>query len=418
MSDTKRTKILVVDDELGIRELMSEILADEGYSVALAENAEAAWRARVEEQPAMILLDIWMPDLDGVTLLRRWADAGLLDIPVVVMSGHATIDTAVEAMKLGAVEVLEKPIAMARLLRAVENALATRAGAGANPFIQQTDFGSTAAMRKLKGELLGAASEGYPALFLGAPDSGARFFAQYLCPPKLWPVFINSGAQLDEGIRPILRRAEGGLVVIRMVNWFSPTHQSGLLGLVREASREGIRVAALSAEPLTALAERGECSEALANAFSKRVIQVPPLNAYQEDIPKIVALMVRRLGTETDLTGRRLTTQAVNFLCNRSYENDFAELTAIVRGALLVAAEGKADATVVAAMAEKVGGVGAGVGAEAFSLPLREAREIFEREYFRRLIRAARGNMQRAAQTAGLERAYFYRKLKQLQIKD
>ena len=251
-----------------------------------------------------------------------------------------------------------------------------------------------------------------------APDGGVRFFAQYLCPPKLWPVFINSGAQLDEGIRPILRRAEGGLVVIRMVNWFSPTHQSGLLGLVREASREGIRVAALSAEPLTALAERGECSEALANAFSKRVIQVPPLNAYQEDIPKIVALMVRRLGTETDLTGRRLTTQAVNFLCNRSYENDFAELTAIVRGALLVAAEGKADATVVAAMAEKVGGVGAGVGAEAFSLPLREAREIFEREYFRRLIRAARGNMQRAAQAAGLERAYFYRKLKQLQIKD
>ena len=122
----------------------------------------------------MILLDIWMPDLDGVTLLRRWSDAGLLDIPVVVMSGHATIDTAVEAMKLGAVEVLEKPIAMTRLLRAVENALARRAGTGANPFIQQTDFGSTPAMRKLKGELLGAASEGFPALFLGAADSFSR----------------------------------------------------------------------------------------------------------------------------------------------------------------------------------------------------------------------------------------------------
>ena len=418
MSDTKRTKILVVDDEIGIRELMSEILADEGYAVVSAENAEAAWRARVEEQPAMILLDIWMPDLDGVTLLRRWSDAGLLDIPVVVMSGHATIDTAVEAMKLGAVEVLEKPIAMTRLLRAVENALATRAGKGANPFIQQTDFGSTTAMRKLKGELLGAAAEGGPALFLSPPEGAGQFFAQYLCPPKLWPVFIGGGAQLEEGIRPILRRAEGGLVIIRMANGFSAAHQSALLGLTREAAREGVRMAAISAEPLTSLAERGECSEALASAFSKRVVRIPPLSEYQEDIPKVVALIVRRLGSETDLAGRKLTTQAVNLLCNRAYEDDFAELLAIVRSSLLSATDGKADAALVSAMVEKIGGGGGGVGAEAFSLPLREAREIFEREYFRRLIRSARGNMQRAAQAAGLERAYFYRKLKQLQIKD
>ena len=164
--------------------------------------------------------------------------------------------------------------------------------------------------------------------------------------------------------------------------------------------------------------ERGECSEALAAAFSKRVIRVPPLSAYQEDIPKTVALIVKRLSADTDLSGRKLTTQAVNILCNRSYEDDFAELLAIVRSSLLVATDGKADAMVVRAMVEKVGGGGGGVGAEAFGLPLREAREMFEREYFRRLIRSARGNMQRAAQAAGLERAYFYRKLKQLQIKD
>ena len=120
----------------------------------------------------------------------------------------------------------------------------------------------------------------------------------------------------------------------------------------------------------------------------------------------------------TDLAGRRLTTQAVNILCNHSYEGDFAELLAIVRSSLLVAADGKADASAVRAMVEKIGGDGGGVGAEAFGLPLREAREVFEREYFRRLLRSARGNMQRAAQAAGLERAYFYRKLKQLQIKD
>ena len=231
MSEHKRTKILVVDDEIGIRELMSEVLTDEGYAVAVAENAEAAWRARVDEQPAMILLDIWMPDLDGVTLLRRWADAGLLDIPVVVMSGHATIDTAVEAMKLGAVEVLEKPVAMTRLLRAVEKALSSRFGGGADPFIQQTDFGATQAMRKLKSDLLAAAADNTPTLFVGTPDSAAQFFAQYLCPAKVPPVLINSGAQLDEGIESVAQRAEGGGVVIRMVNWFSPAHQSALLGV-------------------------------------------------------------------------------------------------------------------------------------------------------------------------------------------
>ena len=416
MSEHKRTKILVVDDEIGIRELMSEVLTDEGYAVAVAENAEAAWRARVDEQPAMILLDIWMPDLDGVTLLRRWADAGLLDIPVVVMSGHATIDTAVEAMKLGAVEVLEKPVAMTRLLRAVEKALSSRFGGGADPFIQQTDFGATQAMRKLKSDLLAAAADNTPTLFVGTPDSAAQFFAQYLCPAKVPPVLINSGAQLDEGIESVAQRAEGGGVVIRMVNWFSPAHQSALLGLVREATRIGARIAAVSAEPLSAMAERGECPEALAGVFSHKTIRVPPLSAYQEDIPKVAALVVKRLATDTDLAGRRLTTQAVNFLCNRAYENDFAELLAIIRSALLCAADGRADETAVRAMAEKIGG-GGGVGAEAFGLPLREAREMFEREYFRRLIRSARGNMQRAAQSAGLERAYFYRKLKQLQIK-
>ena len=273
-------------------------------------------------------------------------------------------------------------------------------------------------MRKLKGELLSAAADAAPVLFLGTPDSGAQFFAQYLCPPKLWPVFVHGGAQLDEGIRPILRRAEGGLVVIRMVNVFSPAHQSGLLGLVREATRAGIRTAAVSAEPLSALAERGECSESLAAAFSKRQVRVPPLSAYQEDIPKMVALIVKRLSTDTDLAGRRLTTQAVNILCNRAYEGDFSELLAIVRSSLLVATDGKADAAVVRTMVEKIGGAGGGVNSEAFNMPLREAREVFEREYFRRLLRAARGNMQRAAQAAGLERAYFYRKLKQLQIKD
>ena len=115
--------ILVVDDEVGIRELLSEILGDEGHSVVTAENAARARDLRVREQVDLVLLDIWMPDTDGVTLLKEWAANGQLNVPVIMMSGHATIDTAVEATRYGALEFLEKPIAMARLLSAVRSGL-------------------------------------------------------------------------------------------------------------------------------------------------------------------------------------------------------------------------------------------------------------------------------------------------------
>ncbi|WP_175673080.1 response regulator transcription factor EsaR [Burkholderia ambifaria] len=115
--------ILVVDDEMGIRELLSEILSDEGHVVEAAENAQAAREYRLNQAPDLVLLDIWMPDTDGVTLLKEWAAQGLLTMPVIMMSGHATIDTAVEATKIGALDFLEKPIALQKLLKSVEHGL-------------------------------------------------------------------------------------------------------------------------------------------------------------------------------------------------------------------------------------------------------------------------------------------------------
>lgn len=115
--------ILVVDDELGIRDLLSEILFDEGHQVELAENAAQAREARTRAQPDLVLLDIWMPDTDGVSLLKEWASSDLLTMPVIMMSGHATIDTAVDAVKLGAYSFLEKPITLQKLLKAVEQGL-------------------------------------------------------------------------------------------------------------------------------------------------------------------------------------------------------------------------------------------------------------------------------------------------------
>jgi DNA-binding NtrC family response regulator len=142
--------ILVVDDEHGIRDLLWEILNDEGHQVELAENAAQARAARLRERPELVLLDIWMPDTDGVTLLKEWSTTGLLNMPVIMMSGHATIDTAVEATKIGALAFLEKPITMQKLLKAVEQGLARgglrkpvspEAPARSLPTPEELDFG-------------------------------------------------------------------------------------------------------------------------------------------------------------------------------------------------------------------------------------------------------------------------------------
>jgi DNA-binding NtrC family response regulator len=123
--------ILVVDDELGIRDLLFEILNDEGHAVELAENAAQARAARAQARPDLVLLDIWMPDTDGVSLLKEWSAAGQLNMPVIMMSGHATIDTAVEATRIGAQAFLEKPITLQKLLKAVEQGLAKKPAAPA-----------------------------------------------------------------------------------------------------------------------------------------------------------------------------------------------------------------------------------------------------------------------------------------------
>ena len=127
------SNILVVDDELGIRDLLSEILNDEGHSVEVAENAAQARAARQRGRPDLVLLDIWMPDTDGVTLLKEWSSSGLLTMPVIMMSGHATIDTAVEATRIGAHAFLEKPITMQKLLKTVEQGLTRQSGRRVEP---------------------------------------------------------------------------------------------------------------------------------------------------------------------------------------------------------------------------------------------------------------------------------------------
>ena len=159
--------ILVVDDEVGIRELLSEILIDEGYDVRLAEHATAARRIRGELRPDLVLLDIWMPDTDGISLLKEWHAAGHLNMPVVMMSGHGTIDTAVEATRFGAFDFLEKPIALQKLLSTVQKALKHDTPPPRPPLTLEA-FGRSTIVKKIVEEHLGTIE------ISNAPEGGAR----------------------------------------------------------------------------------------------------------------------------------------------------------------------------------------------------------------------------------------------------
>src|SRR5512137_197561 len=164
-------EILVVDDEVGIRELLSEILQDEGYRVSLAENATAARAYRARERPALVLLDIWMPDTDGVTLLREWGASGQLTMPVIMMSGHGTIETAVEATKIGAFDFLEKPIGLAKLLSMIARAL-KNAAVKEPRRVSLAALGNSPPVREVERAIEQVLAAAKPLLILGEPGAG------------------------------------------------------------------------------------------------------------------------------------------------------------------------------------------------------------------------------------------------------
>lgn len=415
---TKRIKVLVVDDEVGIRELLSEILVDEGYAVVTAHDATSAHQMRMEQMPDIILLDIWMPDLDGISLLRQWNDAGFAKVPVVVMSGHATIEMAVEAVRLGALEVLEKPITINQLLKAMEKAKIRKGKQESNMLLQQMDFGSTPAMKQFKQDLLTATADPGLLTLHGKLNCGAVFYAHTLARPQSPVVVVDNGQMLEGGVGEIIRRAEDGVIIVRFINVFNTIQKNGFLGLVREANKGEARVVAISAEHPDILAEQGEFSDTLIALLSRRVVEVPSLMQCKADLPLIINMICERLAKDNDsMRGRSLTAAAVEALAAHHYEEDFAELVSVIRTVFLSSQGAKIEAGAVKARLQQLALYASSTSRSMFddmhNMPLREARECFEREYFTRLINFTNGNMQQAAKIAGLERTYFYRKLKQ-----
>ena len=405
-------QILVVDDEVGIRELLSEILADEGHSVQLAENATAARSLRARSRPDLVLLDIWMPDADGITLLKEWATGGQLTMPVIMMSGHGTIDTAVEATRIGAMDFLEKPIALQKLLATVKRALRAGESRTVRP-LSIAGFGRSAVLTELKRRLARISSAGATVLMRGEKGAMPEVYARCLQQPDA--PWIDAMHALNERSQDLLQQAAGGVLFVEELAALSRNQQKHLAFFAARAEKINMRVVSFTAaEPKHLVASQGFDSS-LMQALAGIVIALPPLRDHPEDIPEIANLMLEQLVETRFCPPRIFSTGALNVLRHFSWPGNLEDLAAAVRTMALTSLEeevGAGDAErVLPQFARRPAETGL-----SLELPLREAREAFERAYFEHHLAQASGSIARVAERSGLERTHLYRKLKALGI--
>src|SRR5258708_48273 len=277
---------LVVDDEVGIRELLFEILRDEGYGVRLAENAQTARSARKEMRPDLVLLDIWMPDTDGITLLKEWAGSGLLTMPVVMMSGHGTIDSAVEATRIGAFDFLEKPISLPKLLATVGKALA---GGRVLPKtgLALVNLGRGRVIQELRQRLEQVARLRTPVLFIGDAGCGFELCARHLHIPNTpWVAPEETEWLASNPFDPLNEAREGTLFLPEISNLSKP-EQKGLAQLLGKLEKFNVRLICAATGPLSAMAEDGRFDANLHNQLPALTTPLPSLPDHPSDIPHI-----------------------------------------------------------------------------------------------------------------------------------
>jgi DNA-binding NtrC family response regulator len=401
--------ILVVDDEIGIRELLSEILTDEGHTVRLARDATAARELRVRERPDLVLLDIWMPDTDGISLLKEWAAGGQLTMPVVMMSGHATIDTAVEATRIGALDFLEKPIAMQKLLTTVKRALRAPEAAPAAG-LALANLGRSIVIADLRKRLAQLAQVGASVLLRGEPGVMPELFARALAPPGT--AWVSAGSALAESPQELLAQASGGILFVEELASLSRGQQRNLAFIAARAERQKVRLASFTVEdPRRLVDERGFDGGLLAQ-LSQVVLALPALREYAEDIPEIASMLLAQLVEARFCPPREFSTAALNSLRNFGWPGNLEALQQVVRSAALTALEDEIGAEDVSRTLPPLEAPAVFAGLP-LDLPLREAREAFERAYFEHHL-AREGSMSRLAERSGLERTHLYRKLRQL----
>jgi len=441
--------VLVVDDEADIRALIKDILADESYVVTAAANAAEARTARAKRKFDLILLDIWMPDTDGITLLREWSDSGELNCPVVIMSGHGTVDTAVKATRLGAFDFVEKPLSLAKLLRTVEAALesAGRQSRAAHNLLPSllAPAGRSALMQGLRERVQQYARHDGTVLMSGEPGTGRGAFARYmhgLSRRADEPLTTLSAASITDSnyeeqllgsahdgevTAGAFERASGGTLVIDELADLSAAAQRVLFGVLESGRflpigssapvKLNARVVATVGPDYEARIEAGELRRDLVSQLSELMLRIPPLRDYAEDVPELLKYYVDKLVDSEGLTFRRFSVAAQNRLRNYPWPDNVRELKNLVRRLLL---SGKSADIALEEVEAEISAIGPAneplVKQDLLALPLREAREQFERAYLQQQLQLCGGKVGQLAKRVGMERTHLYRKLRSLGV--
>jgi two-component system, NtrC family, nitrogen regulation response regulator NtrX len=419
-------QVLVVDDEIGIRELLRDILQDEGYQVQLAENAAEAREYRQHTRPDVVLLDIWMPDCDGITLLKEWGTGGMLTMPVVMMSGHGTIDTAVEATRIGAFDFLEKPIALQKLLKTVTAALKHSEQLPKSD-MSLLSLGKSAVINELRQRLEQVSMSKAPLLLIGEKGSGAELCAKFLHQANTPWIELLESQRLTDAPLDILEQLREGVLFIPEVSDLDKTQQKGLLVLLAKAEKYGTRVICGTSQPLPDLVAEGAFDNGLLQTLSVSTLRIPSLADHREDIPDLVRAMAFLLVETTASPYREFETAALNMLRNADWPGNLTQLDSVIRNLMQTSLGEKISLDDVNRVMEQFAPLQTAVVEKASSKesvmpldlnkPLREVRDDFERLYFEHHIKKADKNMSRVAEAVELERTHLYRKLKQLGIK-
>ena len=446
--------ILVVDYEPDIRRLLQEILEDENYAVAVAENAEAARRLRQEQHPDLILLDIWMPDEDGISLLKDWLKEDELS-PVIMMSGHATVETAVEATRLGAYDFLEKPLSMAKLLvtveRALENAQLRRENIGLKRRmdIPVEPIGKSLIMEKLRDQVKRLAQHEARVLLLGEPGSGKETLARYLHTNSsrrdgpFVDVGVGTIASSNSAVeffgrvdgehiqRGLLEQAHGGTLFLDEVAHMEPETQVRLMSALESNSfsRVGgtellhvnVRIIASTCKSLEEEVRAGRFRPELYYLLNVVALKVPPLKEHSEDIPDLLKYYVDHFVSREKLPFRKFPVAVQNFLRNQPWHGNIRELKNLVQRLLILGNGDEVDLDEVKMAAGEPMMEGrtnaANLLPDFYNLPLKEARECFEKAYLEYHLDKYAGSVARLSTAIGLERTHLYRKLNSLGIR-
>jgi DNA-binding NtrC family response regulator len=439
----KAGKLLIVDDEKDIRNLMEEIFIEEGYRVETAANgvqAQNAWRKTL---PDVIFLDVWMPDIDGISLLADMQKEHVLDhAKVIMMSGHGTIETAIEATKLGAYDFLEKPLSLAKLIVTAERALEHNRLNQENRQLKQKQpeqflpVGKSKSIIQLRETIERLSKFTMPILISGEPGSGKHHIARALhkTSSRKDHAFVEISAidfnrltdeVAKDPLKKLLREAHNGTLVIANLDQLSANSQHILATLIQkqvyqatpvsDAIAMDIRLIALSKNDLEQAVSKGNFREDLYQRLKVMPIHLPALRQHTEDIPELVDYFVNYFVTQETLEYRHFSVPAQNVLRQYGWPGNLKELKNLIQRILILGRGEVTDSEIKSAL-QKIDNTVEQDSTVDTSLLLKEVKDKLEGAYLSQLLRETGGNVSETAKRSGIDRTNLYRKLKALGI--